>query len=202
VPANRQAIDRDQKANEILDAAERLFLQSGFDHTTVAALASAAGVAGNTIYWYFDSKDDLLAAIMNRRLDRVLVSLPTDRPLPDIATAALTALDEFASLTAAVHERAQHSPAVANAHQRFHLLVDRTVQQALRQSGLGPADARLATMAIVAMVEGIHLHDQPRNSAARDELVQWVLTRFTPRSTAQRTSQAVGRRHRRRSRDA
>jgi AcrR family transcriptional regulator len=182
VPANRQAIGRDQKANEILDAAERLFLRDGFDHTTVAALARAAGVAGNTVYWYFESKDDLLAAIMNRRLDRTLVSLPTDRPLPVVAAAALTTLDEFAPLTAAVHERAQHSPAVADAHQRFHLLVDRTVQEAFERSGLAPDDARLATMAIVAMVEGIHLHDRNRNTAARDDLVQWVLARFTPRS--------------------
>jgi AcrR family transcriptional regulator len=183
VPANRQAIDRDQKANEILDAAERLFLHDGFEPTTVAGLARAAGVASNTVYWYFDSKDDLLAAIMSRRLDHAIVSLPTDRPLPDVAAAALTALDEFAPLTAAVHERAQHSPAVAKAHRRFHLLVDRTVREAFEQSGLAPDDARLATMAVVAMVEGIHLHDRARNTAARDELVQWVLARFTSRST-------------------
>jgi AcrR family transcriptional regulator len=179
MPANRQAVDRDRKASEILDVAEKLFLTDGFDHTTIAALARAAGVVGNTVYWYFPSKDDLLAAIINRRLDRVPVDVPIDLPLPELATSALAALDEFAPLTAAVHERAQHSPAVAEAHERFHALVDRAVRDAFERSGLTPGDARSASRAIVALVEGIHLHADTRDAATRDALVLWVLQRFT-----------------------
>lgn len=178
MPANRQTVDRDHKAAEILDVAERMFLEQGFETTTIAGLARASGVAGNTLYWYFRSKDDLLAAILDRRLDRALAAVPLDAELADAAVAALAVLDEFAPLTATVHDRARHSPAIAEAHERFHAAADATVRAALEGAGLTPDDARHATQAMVSMVEGIHLHGTPRDSQARDELVLWVLGRF------------------------
>lgn len=42
-------------------AAERLFAEHGFQATTVAQIADAAGVAERTFYRYFDTKEDLLA---------------------------------------------------------------------------------------------------------------------------------------------
>ena len=180
MPANRQTLNRDQKASEILDVAEQMFMDGGFDGTTIAALARRAGVAGNTVYWYFPSKDDLLAAILTRRLDRVLAAVPGDVTMSEAATAALAALDEFAPLTAVVHERARRSPAVADAHERFHHQVDHAIRDAFERSGLSRDDARSAARAIVAMVEGIHLHDPLRDPQARNALVRWVLHRLAP----------------------
>ena len=42
-------------------AAERLVAEHGFEATTVAQIAEAAGVGERTFYRYFDSKEDLLA---------------------------------------------------------------------------------------------------------------------------------------------
>jgi hypothetical protein len=71
-------------------------------------------------------------------------------------------------------------PAVADAHERFHILADHAIRDAFERSGLTPDDARSATNAIVAMVEGVHLHDRPRDPQARDDLARWVLHRFAP----------------------
>lgn len=180
MPANRQTIERESKAAELLDAAERLFLEQGFERTTIAALARAAGVAGNTVYWYFPSKDDVLAAVLDRRLERILVEVPEGLALDDAAVVALAVLDGFAPLTATVHERARSSATVAKAHTRFHTVIGQAVQAAFEDAGLAPDDARLATKSIVAMVEGIHLHGTARDSPARDDLVRWVIHRFVP----------------------
>jgi AcrR family transcriptional regulator len=61
---------RDQQADDtrtrILDAARRLFLEQGFDGTTIDAIAKAAEVATPTVYGAFGSKRGLVAELLNR----------------------------------------------------------------------------------------------------------------------------------------
>jgi len=58
------------RREQILDAAERAFLASGFAATTVADVAEAAGLAKGTVYLHFASKNDLIAALRARYLER------------------------------------------------------------------------------------------------------------------------------------
>lgn len=50
---------------EILDAAQRLFEGQGYGATTMAAIASEAGVAGKTVYLAFETKGGVLRAVWN-----------------------------------------------------------------------------------------------------------------------------------------
>ena len=56
------------KQRAIVDAAERLFLQDGFQATTIPAVATEAGVSQETIYKTFGSKTGLVRAIRERGL--------------------------------------------------------------------------------------------------------------------------------------
>lgn len=48
---------------EIMDAAVRLFHDTGYDETSVQQIAAAAGVAAGTVYLYFPSKEHVLLAL-------------------------------------------------------------------------------------------------------------------------------------------
>lgn len=50
--------------DKILDAAYALFYAGGFARTGVDAIAAAAGVTKRTLYYHFESKDALLAAVL------------------------------------------------------------------------------------------------------------------------------------------
>jgi TetR/AcrR family transcriptional regulator, fatty acid metabolism regulator protein len=63
------------KRERILDAAERIFAQSGFFNARVSEIARSAGVADGTIYLYFKSKDDLLISLFESRMERVNAQL-------------------------------------------------------------------------------------------------------------------------------
>ncbi len=52
----------------LLAAGQRLFGEQGFDATTVAEIAEAADVAIGSFYNYFDTKDQLLAALLQQTL--------------------------------------------------------------------------------------------------------------------------------------
>jgi AcrR family transcriptional regulator len=53
---------------EILETAERLFLQQGYPATTMAAVATGAGVALKTVYVAFETKSGVLRALWHLRL--------------------------------------------------------------------------------------------------------------------------------------
>lgn len=58
-----------QSRTLILDAAERLFAERGFDATPTAAIAELAGVPKGLLFYYFPTKPDLLRALVTERLD-------------------------------------------------------------------------------------------------------------------------------------
>lgn len=53
-----------------MDVAEQLFVERGYDHTSPSDIIRNAGVAQGTFYYYFRSKDEIVAAIIERYLDR------------------------------------------------------------------------------------------------------------------------------------
>jgi hypothetical protein len=165
MPATRPHLDRTLKRKQILDAAEKLLLRNGYDATAMAEVARRAGVANNAVYWYFPSKDDLLETLA-----------PDEQAL-----AMLAQLDQVAKLTATVHQRAQHSAAVAEMHEAFHAAADRLLRSLFQDAGLDPDDAAQAARAMMALIEGIHLHEPDRDTSARNDLVLWTLHRLAPK---------------------
>ena len=62
-----------ERRQQLLDAAVTLFSNQGFGPTRVADICDAAGVAKGLFYWYFDSKESLIAdvvRIMRQQLRR------------------------------------------------------------------------------------------------------------------------------------
>lgn len=53
----------------ILDAAEQLFMEHGFEATSLRSLTSAAGVNLAAVNYHFGSKEVLFQAVLTRRLD-------------------------------------------------------------------------------------------------------------------------------------
>jgi AcrR family transcriptional regulator len=71
-PARRalamDALSQDTKSR-ILDAAEALFTEHGFEATSLRQLTSAAGVNLAAVNYHFGTKEELFQAVLTRRLD-------------------------------------------------------------------------------------------------------------------------------------
>lgn len=52
--------------NLLLDAAEKIFLEKGFSHTSLADVANAAHLTRGAIYWHFKNKAELFEAMVER----------------------------------------------------------------------------------------------------------------------------------------
>ncbi|MDG6110443.1 TetR/AcrR family transcriptional regulator [Dactylosporangium aurantiacum] len=51
----------------IVAAADRLFYEQGFEHTSFTAIAEAVGISRGNFYYHFRTKDDILAAVIEAR---------------------------------------------------------------------------------------------------------------------------------------
>lgn len=60
----------EEKRRELLDAAERLFCQRGYDATSVQDILTAASSSKGGFYHHFSSKEEMLAALCGRRAQR------------------------------------------------------------------------------------------------------------------------------------
>jgi TetR/AcrR family transcriptional regulator, transcriptional repressor for nem operon len=52
----------------IVEAADRLFYQQGYEHTSFADIASKVKISRGNFYFHFKTKDEILDAVINRRL--------------------------------------------------------------------------------------------------------------------------------------
>ena len=71
----RQSPAPARRRGDLLDAAARLFAADGVDATSVAAIAEAAGVAKGSFYRYFESREELVAALKERFVDDLLAEV-------------------------------------------------------------------------------------------------------------------------------
>ncbi|MEK4043452.1 TetR/AcrR family transcriptional regulator [Paenibacillus sp. FSL H8-0048] len=58
--------EAEARRNEILDAAEELFGQKGFDGTSTGDILGKVGIARGTLYYHFKSKEDIMDALIER----------------------------------------------------------------------------------------------------------------------------------------
>lgn len=63
--------EAEERKNEILDVAERLFGTKGFDNTSTSDILDEIGIARGTLYYHFKSKEEILDAMITRMTERL-----------------------------------------------------------------------------------------------------------------------------------
>ena len=177
MPHARTQIEREEKVEEILDAAERRLRHGGYDEMSVAGIARHVGVAPNSVYWYFPSKDDLFIAALRR----IIAGLAAKKPPSSrgLVTQVLWATDQMHALTALradLRERAKHSRIASEFNRELDDLIRRLLIHGI-EPYLRGANAELAATTFLATVEGtftIGLKKTERHMAIRMALERLI----------------------------
>lgn len=61
--------------DRIVDAADRLFYEQGYEHTSFSQIAEVVGISRGNFYYHFKTKDEILDAVINHRLARTSAML-------------------------------------------------------------------------------------------------------------------------------
>ncbi|MCB1907160.1 MAG: TetR/AcrR family transcriptional regulator, partial [Rhodocyclaceae bacterium] len=160
---------RDETRGRIVDAAYQRFYQGGFARVGVDAIADAAGITKRTLYQHFESKDALIAAVMDAQHELMLARIRawsegTGGTLDEVVDALFGGLQQWAStpgwrgsgFTRAAIEFSDSPghPARRAAH-RHKVAVEDELCRALLDAGL-EAPATLARQLMV-LIEGCQL---------------------------------------------
>ncbi|HET8941636.1 MAG TPA: TetR/AcrR family transcriptional regulator [Rudaea sp.] len=107
-----------EKRAAILDAAKQLFINQGFDNTSMDAIASAAGVSKLTVYSHFNDKETLFTEAVRSKCEE---QLPAEIFMPDlqgpIRNQLLAIARAFFKLITSGDALAMHRTIVSNAQQ-------------------------------------------------------------------------------------
>ncbi len=111
------------RRNEILDAAEQLFVTKGFDGTSTNDILEQVGIARGTLYYHFKSKEEILDAMIGRMTEMLLkkagqIAAQKDKPVLQRLTETMLALNVDSELGNAIMEQV-HKPQNALMHQKM-----------------------------------------------------------------------------------
>lgn len=66
--ALRNVMDPEERRIQLLDIAQKLFLEQGYEKTSVSEIVRTAGLSQGAFYYYFKSKMEILIALVDRIL--------------------------------------------------------------------------------------------------------------------------------------
>lgn len=86
-PPRRRRIDEigGESRGRILDAAEELFAERGFDRTSFLDISERSGISRGSIPWHFKNKDGLVMAVVDRAIHRLVGPGQNYESIPSLA---------------------------------------------------------------------------------------------------------------------
>ena len=81
----RKEREKQQRKEEIIQAAEKVFFSKGFERSTMDDIAEEAELSKGTLYLYFKSKEDLHLAVALKAINLLNANMSVIRDLPENA---------------------------------------------------------------------------------------------------------------------
>lgn len=85
----------EQRTAQILEAARKIFTSEPYEAVTMRDIAHTARLSVGGVYWYFQSKEDILAALLERNADANLALMRQTLAVDEPASRRLLLIFEF-----------------------------------------------------------------------------------------------------------
>lgn len=170
---------RERKRREtfrrIADAGLRLFMENGFEGTTLDAIAAAAGISRRTFFYYFKSKEDVLLAQegsgFSQALRAVMLTQSTEQlPIEAARQCLLSLASRYETQDSVVLDQLLRStPALRARKDALFVEMEQTLAEAMGELWSAPAKRdvlRVAAMMAIGVLR-LALEDWRREEARR-----------------------------------
>ncbi|MBX7160509.1 MAG: TetR family transcriptional regulator [Acidimicrobiia bacterium] len=186
--------DKEERRRQLLAAAKTVFARKGFHAATIADVAREAKLSYGSVYWYFDSKDDLIHALieseqeaLRHSVEAAMRSAASDDPLAAVRAAIRATFVFFESDSRATKLLFRDALALGGAvekhvhgiYERFIVDVERAIVAGQRAGVLADAPAHLAAYSVAALIGQLAQRrsqtDDGIDAEAMADFVVWFL---------------------------
>ncbi len=159
----------EERKNQILEAATAVFARLGFHKARMDDIVEESGLSKGSLYWYFNSKDEIILAILNRMFERELLDLKNLPEMPGSAAERLERMVEraivdiqgmlklmplaFEFLSLAFRRKIVQQ-ALSRYVENYLALATPVIQQGIDRGEFHPVDVEQTALAIFAIIEG------------------------------------------------
>ena len=151
--------DAAERKNEILDAAEELFAARGYEETSTGDILKRVGIARGTLYYHFQSKEEILDALIGR-IGQTLIARARkeaeDRSVPVVERIVRT----IASLNMETGDASIGHEVLEQVHKPQNALMHQKMQQSLLD-GVVPV---ISSLVEEGNAQGVFHADYPRET--------------------------------------
>ncbi len=185
-----------ERKKELIDTAERLFLEKGYDRTTVNDIVEEVNVAKGTFYHYFKSKPDILYAAVEKNIAvleeefRAVIDrddLDTPAKLNEMVNIVFRLYRGKEEVMMFIHQESNSVPHYKFEDLAYERLVPPVVEVVARGVGEGRFDAlyptQTAEVIFAAITHQLHRPEFASSQALRERM-RATLERFLDRILA------------------
>ena len=165
-----KTLDRSVRVQKIMDTASRVFLDKGYHAASLDNVAAELGVTKAALYYYFTSKEDLLAAIyiqaIETALERGMEVVDLDLPLPEKLSLFITRhirrtiIPNISAVSVFLSEERQLSPKnqkkIRQGKKAYNNLFEGLIKEGMEQGYFRKGDAAFQANAILGMCNSVH----------------------------------------------
>jgi TetR/AcrR family transcriptional repressor of uid operon len=196
------------RQRQILEAAAACFGRRGFHQATMHDICSEVGLSPGSVYRYFRSKEELIAALVEVDRAKHIARIEAVRHQPDIYAALQTLADQtldtlndpemsvlHAEIGAEVHRNPSVKELVRNTNTAILDSLAETLRLAQERGAIDPTlEPRATAELLVAVVDGLGIRKSlfPEGDASRHTaLVKIMLARFLRPGRAEPNTQTI-----------
>jgi len=187
--AIERAREKAQRRQELIDVAAEIFHDKGYDATSIQDIANELGILKGSLYYYIDSKDDLLYEVVQEVHEAGLVHIAACRALEADAITTLRFFirghitlmrEQWAKIGVFLRDYRSLSKKrrdqVIKERAEYLAYVEEVVKQGQKEGSI-PAnhDPRLATLAVLGMLNWMYEWYRP-NAEVDPEFVAQEFT--------------------------
>lgn len=179
----------DEKLESILRTAARIFAEKGYHQASIRDIARETGVSLSGLYYYFDSKEELLFLIQDHAFGTLLANVErllqgVDEPLRRLRIVMETHLRYFVSAKDEMKVLSHEAEALTGEFRRTvngkkRRLTEIAMEILAELRPEGGVDTRVATFAMFGMMNWLYNWHRPEEDVPVDRLVDDMFRIFT-----------------------
>lgn len=174
---------RSEREDQLLETATRLFRENGYHNTSMQDLADALGMQKGSLYYYIESKEELLRRLLERatsflayQIDEISASdlSPTEKLRWALENHARTMMDHVDLVTVYLQEYRNLPPKrlqeALTVRKHYEQVLMQIVQDGIDLGQFRPTNVKMVVLGLLGMVNWTHQWFSPDGPFTSQEI--------------------------------